>query len=66
MTAVTPWKGDEDLPLGRTLLLEASAGTGKTWQIEGLVIRLVAEHEVPIDRVIAQYRTNKGQTTDSS
>ncbi|MBW2254910.1 MAG: UvrD-helicase domain-containing protein, partial [Deltaproteobacteria bacterium] len=55
---MTPWKGDEDLPLGRTLLLEASAGTGKTWQIEGLVIRLVAEYEVPIDRVLVITFTN--------
>ena len=58
MTAVTDWTGVEPLPLGRTILLEASAGTGKTWQIEGLVVRLVAEYEVPIDRILVITFTN--------
>lgn len=51
MTAVA-WTGTESLELGATYLLEASAGTGKTWQIEALVVRLVAEYGVPIERVL--------------
>lgn len=58
MTAVTPWTGTEPLPLGQTILLEASAGTGKTWQIEGLVVRLVAEYDVPIDSILVITFTN--------
>lgn len=58
MGALTDWTGVEPLPLGATILLEASAGTGKTWQIEGLVVRMVAEHEVPIDRVLVITFTN--------
>ncbi len=33
-------------------VLEASAGTGKTWQISTLVTRLVAEVGLPIDQVL--------------
>ena len=51
MTAA-PWVGTEDLPAGVPQLLEASAGTGKTWQIAGLVVRLVAEYAIPLDRVL--------------
>jgi len=32
--------------------VEASAGTGKTYSISGLVLRLVAEEGLPIDRVL--------------
>jgi len=58
MTTTTDWTGVEPLPLGKTILLEASAGTGKTWQIEGLAVRLVAEYEVPIDRILVITFTN--------
>ena len=40
------------LPDGGVTLLEASAGTGKTFTIAGLVARFVAEG-VPIDRILA-------------
>jgi exodeoxyribonuclease V beta subunit len=42
------------LPLDRVrhALIEASAGTGKTYQTEGLVVRLVVEQGIPIDRVL--------------
>jgi exodeoxyribonuclease V beta subunit len=40
------------LPRGR-VVLEASAGTGKTWAIAALVTRYVAEAGVPIDRILA-------------
>ncbi|MEX1271001.1 MAG: UvrD-helicase domain-containing protein, partial [Acidimicrobiia bacterium] len=39
------------LPRGR-VLLEASAGTGKTWTIAALVTRFVAEKGVPIDEML--------------
>ena len=40
-----------DLPSGTTLL-EASAGTGKTWTIASLVARYVVEGHVPLDRML--------------
>ena len=46
------WTGEEALPVGEVRLLEASAGTGKTWQIAHLVTRLVAEEAVPIERIL--------------
>ncbi len=39
------------LPTGR-VVLDASAGTGKTWVIAALVTRYVAELGVPIDRIL--------------
>jgi exodeoxyribonuclease V beta subunit len=41
-----------ELPSGTTVL-EASAGTGKTWTIAGLVTRYVAEGRARIDQVLA-------------
>ena len=58
MSAAAEWTGVEPLPQGQTILLEASAGTGKTWQIEGLLVRLVVEHEVAIDRILVITFTN--------
>ncbi len=48
MTAPSPVPLDGSQPV----LVEASAGTGKTYQSEGLVVRLVAEAGVPIDRLL--------------
>jgi exodeoxyribonuclease V beta subunit len=53
-----PWKASESLPEGAAWLLEASAGTGKTYQIAGLVLRLVAEYGLRIDRILAITFTN--------
>ena len=53
-----PWKASETLPEGAAWLLEASAGTGKTYQIEGLVLRLVAECGLPIERILTITFTN--------
>lgn len=39
-------------PLGGTTLIEASAGTGKTWAITGLVLRLILERGLPVDKVL--------------
>ncbi len=45
------WNPTHDLAKGR-VLVEASAGTGKTYQITNLVVRLVAEYGVPIERFL--------------
>jgi exodeoxyribonuclease V beta subunit len=39
------------LPPGTTLV-EASAGTGKTYNLTNLCLRLVVEHGVPVDRIL--------------
>ena len=39
------------LPIGRTVL-EASAGTGKTYSLTGLIVRYVAETGVPVDQLL--------------
>ena len=46
------WDDAVELSPPRTWLLEASAGTGKTYQIATLVVRLVAEYGVAIDRIL--------------
>ena len=40
------------LPLAGRLLLEASAGTGKTWTLSLLVLRLVVEQALEIDHIL--------------
>ena len=62
MSRLESWVGTERLPVGQTLLLEASAGTGKTWQIAHIVCRLVAEEDVPIDRILVITYTNAAAT----
>lgn len=39
-------------------LLEADAGTGKTWTIAGLVVRALVERELDLDRVLVVTFTN--------
>jgi exodeoxyribonuclease V beta subunit len=39
------------LPLEGTQLIEASAGTGKTYTITTIVLRLLLERELPVDRI---------------
>lgn len=41
------------LPLTGRHLIEASAGTGKTWTLTGLVLRLLVEAGQPCDKIIA-------------
>lgn len=48
---MTPFDIRADLPRGTTLL-EASAGTGKTWTIGALVTRYVAEAGVPLEQLL--------------
>jgi len=45
-------------PLGGRNLIEASAGTGKTYNIEGLFIRLVLELQLEIDQILVLTFTN--------
>ena len=40
------------LPMGATTLLEASAGTGKTYALSALTVRMVAEQGIPISRIL--------------
>ena len=52
MTA-TPRKLEPfDVPLGGTVLVEASAGTGKTHAITSLFLRLVLEQGVPVQSIL--------------
>ncbi|MGB8427863.1 MAG: exodeoxyribonuclease V subunit beta [Desulfobacterales bacterium] len=39
-------------PLSGTTLIEASAGTGKTYTIAGLFVRLVLEHDLAVDQIL--------------
>jgi exodeoxyribonuclease V beta subunit len=39
-------------PLEGTTLIEASAGTGKTYTLTAVLLRLVAEHGLPIERIL--------------
>jgi len=41
------------VPLQGTSLIEASAGTGKTWAITSLFLRLLVERELSVDQVLA-------------
>ena len=45
------WSATGELPGGATLI-EASAGTGKTWNIAGLFVRLIAEEGLAVDQIL--------------
>jgi len=45
-------------PLEGSLFIEAGAGTGKTYAIAGLVLRLVAERGLAIDEILVVTFTN--------
>ena len=45
-------------PLEGINLIEASAGTGKTYNIEGLFIRLLLEQQLQIDQILVLTFTN--------
>jgi exodeoxyribonuclease V beta subunit len=47
-----------ETPLDGITLVEASAGTGKTWAICGLVLRLVVERGLPIGQLLVVTFTN--------
>ncbi|MBL8259218.1 MAG: exodeoxyribonuclease V subunit beta [Candidatus Competibacteraceae bacterium] len=46
------------IPLDHFNLIEASAGTGKTYTITALYLRLVAEAAIPVDRILVVTYTN--------
>ncbi len=46
------------VPLEGTTLIEASAGTGKTWSITGLYLRLLLEKKLGVERILAVTFTN--------
>ncbi|MBI5607461.1 MAG: UvrD-helicase domain-containing protein [Deltaproteobacteria bacterium] len=52
------WPSAGPLPPQARLFLEASAGTGKTFAIEGIVVQLVAEADLPIDKILVITFTN--------
>src|SRR5437899_1058488 len=49
----------ENFDLGRHAVVEASAGTGKTYTIENLVRRLLIEEEVPLEQILIVTFTEK-------
>ena len=51
-TDPTPELDVLNVPLIGINLIEASAGTGKTWTITGLYLRLLLEHELDIDQIL--------------
>src|SRR5687768_1001752 len=48
-----------EIDLSRHALLEASAGTGKTYTIEQLVLRLVLEERASLDQILLVTFTEK-------
>jgi exodeoxyribonuclease V beta subunit len=58
MTAASDWRS-APLEPGTRLLVEASAGTGKTWTIAALYLRLVLERRLSPRRIVVATFTNK-------
>ena len=53
MTTTVPAAFDAvTTPLEGQLVIEASAGTGKTWSLTRIVMRLVVEKGMPIGRIL--------------
>ncbi len=46
------------VPLEGTVLIEASAGTGKTWSITGLFLRFLLEKRLGVDQILVVTFTN--------
>ena len=60
MTAYTPMNDVGTIDLTRHALIEASAGTGKTYTLENLVIRLLKERsDIQIDNILIVTFTEK-------
>jgi exodeoxyribonuclease V beta subunit len=47
-----PALGLTTVPLAGLQLIEASAGTGKTWTIAALYLRLLCEAKLPVDSIL--------------
>ena len=58
-SAVKPVRSPADIDISRHAVIEASAGTGKTYTISGLVMRLVGEVGVSIGNVLVVTFTEK-------
>ena len=56
-----PFKVTE-APLSGRNLIEASAGTGKTYAIEGLFLRLILEKRIPINQILVVTFTEAATT----
>lgn len=52
MNTPAPWPSAGPLPSHPRIFLEASAGTGKTFAIEGIVVQLIAEVGLAIDKLL--------------
>ena len=52
MTDLPRFDVRDPLPDGTVTLLEASAGTGKTYALSALAVRMVAEQGIPISRIL--------------
>jgi len=53
MSRMRNWNPTDDDAIGMGVtLLEASAGTGKTWSIASILLRLIAERDVPMRQVL--------------
>src|SRR5690625_3371155 len=55
MSRIDDIAGDDlalNLPLDGRQLIEASAGTGKTWTIAGLYARLIVERRLPVRQLL--------------
>jgi len=48
----------QNVPLSGINLIEASAGTGKTYAITGLFLRLILENEMLVDQILVVTFTN--------
>ena len=59
MTEPTTVQDPGTIDLGRHAVIEASAGTGKTYAIEGLVMRLLLEKRIPVDQILVLTFTEK-------
>ena len=64
MTTTTnrTWDLTQPWPTEPRIVLQASAGTGKTYQIAAVVTRLVAEGKAPIDKLLVMTFTNAAAT----
>ncbi|MCF6176548.1 MAG: UvrD-helicase domain-containing protein [Victivallaceae bacterium] len=55
-------KSPDEININRHAVIEASAGTGKTYTITGLVMRLLLERKLPIEKILIVTFTEKATT----
>ncbi|MGR3178574.1 MAG: UvrD-helicase domain-containing protein, partial [Candidatus Anammoxibacter sp.] len=56
---VIPIQNCNEIDLNKHALIEASAGTGKTYTIENLVVRMLLEKEVNLENILLVTFTEK-------